>query len=500
MAVGELQPPSTEDPLVGTVLSDRYRIHKKLGEGGMGAVYLAEHVFIEKKVALKVLAPELSRKADLTQRFLQEAKSASRIGHENVIDISDFGQSPEGLVYFAMEFLPGNDLGHALRAGAMPWSRAKPILVQICKALRAAHNKGIIHRDMKPENVFLITKGGSNDFVKLLDFGIAKVQGVGGEDAPKLTQTGMIFGTPEYMAPEQAEGKVCDLRADLYAVGCVMYHMIAGQAPFQADSFMAMLTKHLLEEPIKPSKKRPDLGIPPILDDIVMKALRKNRDERWKDMDDMLAQIEAVPVDAAGTVSTAAPEQPRPLARGAETRQFGGGDAMPIIATTPRVSNTAMVTVGPGKFSETDFGDADLAPRAKPKSNNGLLIVGGLLVGGAIAAGVLIFGGNKEQAAAPPAATTNVAPAPVAAPPPAPAPEPVKAVEPAPAPAPEEPVAATPTPVAVPSPAEAKGSRHRDKRSDKPASYRKIDLNEPEPEKPAKPKEVAPELKGFPGQ
>src|SRR4051812_8377784 len=160
MAVGELRPPApTDDPLVGRVISERYRIIRKLGEGGMGAVYLAEHVFIEKKVALKVLAPELARRQDLGARFLQEAKSASRIGHENVIDISDFAQSPEGYVYIAMEYLDGVDLGQTVReAGPMAWLRAKNIVIQICKALRAAHQQGIVHRDMKPENIFLIQK------------------------------------------------------------------------------------------------------------------------------------------------------------------------------------------------------------------------------------------------------------------------------------------------------------------------------------------------------
>jgi serine/threonine-protein kinase len=154
----------------------------------MGAVYLAEHVFIEKKVALKVLANEMARRADLAARFLQEAKSASRIGQENIIDISDFGQTPEGLVFFAMEYLEGSDLGGTIReAGSLNWPRAQGIVLQICKALKAAHAQGIVHRDMKPENIFLITKEGKPDFVKLLDFGIAKVMGSMAEDAPRLT-------------------------------------------------------------------------------------------------------------------------------------------------------------------------------------------------------------------------------------------------------------------------------------------------------------------------
>src|SRR5579884_1248752 len=167
MPVGDANPPPAEDPLVGTVVSDRYRIVRKVGEGGMGAVYQAEHAVIGKRVALKVLFGDLSRRAELVGRFLQEAKSASRIGHENVIDISDFGQTPEGLVYIAMEFLEGQDLGRLLRAEpTMPWSRARPILMQIAKALQAAHAQGIIHRDMKPENIFLVQREGRPDFVK----------------------------------------------------------------------------------------------------------------------------------------------------------------------------------------------------------------------------------------------------------------------------------------------------------------------------------------------
>src|SRR4051812_44237688 len=254
MPVGDAQPP-TDDPLIGRVLSERYRILRKVGEGGMGTVYLSEHALIEKKIALKVLFPELTRRADLVARFLQEAKSASRIGHENVIDISDFGQSPEGLVYIAMEYLDGQDLGQLLKAaGPLTWPRARPILMQIAKALRAAHEHGIIHRDMKPENVFLIQRDARPDFVKVLDFGIAK--SIGQDDGgPRLTQAGMIFGTPEYMSPEQAQGQAPDHRVDIYALGCLMYHLLTGEVPFESDNFMGTLTKHMLE-PVVPLRER----------------------------------------------------------------------------------------------------------------------------------------------------------------------------------------------------------------------------------------------------
>jgi serine/threonine-protein kinase len=283
MPVGDAQPPGP-DPLIGRVLSDRYRIQRKLGEGGMGVVYQAEHALIEKKIALKILFPELTRRTELVARFLQEAKSASRIAHENVIDISDFGQSPDGLVYIAMEYLDGVDLGHVLRnGGPMPWQRARAILMQIGKALRAAHDHGIIHRDMKPENIFLIQRDGHPDFVKVLDFGIAKVVNLD-EDGPRLTQTGMIFGTPEYMSPEQAQGQTPDYRVDIYAVGCIMYHLLTGQVPFTADSFMGILTKHMLEPVIPPRQRRPDLDIPEDIEAVVMRAVQKERNARWEDM------------------------------------------------------------------------------------------------------------------------------------------------------------------------------------------------------------------------
>jgi serine/threonine protein kinase len=286
MPVGDASPPAADDPLIGTVVSARYRIIRKVGEGGMGAVYQAEHALIEKRVALKILFQDLTRRPDLVARFLQEAKSASRIGQENVIDISDFGQSADGLVYIAMEYLDGQDLGKTLRAEKqLSWTRTRPILMQIAKALRAAHSHGIIHRDMKPENVYLVQREGRADFVKVLDFGIAKVVSADDNDGPRLTQTGMIFGTPEYMSPEQAQGHPPDHRLDVYAVGCLMYHMLTGAVPFTADSFMGILTKHLLEPVVPPRRRRPDLDIPADVEAVCLRAMEKNRENRWPDMD-----------------------------------------------------------------------------------------------------------------------------------------------------------------------------------------------------------------------
>ncbi len=278
-----------EDPLLDTILADRYRIQRRVGEGGMGVVYEAEHVVLEKRVALKVLSPDLSRKKELVERFFREAKAASRIGHENIVDITDIDRTADGIVFFAMEFLDGMDLGTLIeKEEFIPWERAKNIIVQICRALGAAHAKGIIHRDLKPENIFLIRHGDRDDFVKVVDFGIAKFTGVD-EEGRKLTKTGMIFGTPDYMSPEQASGKKPDHRIDVYALGVILYEMITGKVPFEADSFMGILTKHMFEEPDPPSKKRPDLDIPHDVEELILRAMHKDRDQRFHSMSEFAA-------------------------------------------------------------------------------------------------------------------------------------------------------------------------------------------------------------------
>ncbi len=273
-----------KDSLLGSVLAGRYRIKRMVGEGGMGKVYEAEHIVLEKRVALKVLNPEYATKQDLRDRFLQEARAASRINHEHIVDITDFGTTDAGTVFFAMEFLDGHDLGTVLaRDGALPWPRARDIAVQVARALAAAHSKGIIHRDLKPENIFLVEREGRKDFVKVVDFGIAKLIGLD-ESQRKLTKTGVIFGTPDYMSPEQATGRPLDQRADVYALGVILYEMVAGRVPFDAPSFMAILTKHMFEDPLPPSLAAPELDIDAAVDALILKALEKEPDKRFQSM------------------------------------------------------------------------------------------------------------------------------------------------------------------------------------------------------------------------
>ncbi len=287
--------------LVNTVLADRYRVVKKLGEGGMGSVYLAEHTTINKKLAIKVLSPEFSHKQDLVDRFLQEARAASMIDQENVVEITDFGSTPNGSVFFVMEYLNGEDLSDTVKNnGRLPWSRVKPIMLQVVDALKAAHAAGIIHRDMKPENCFRIKRGSNEDFIKVLDFGIAKVTSDEGDGGGKnLTRTGMIFGTPEYMSPEQAKGEKVDARVDVYALGVILYELLTGRVPFTADTFMGILTKHMFEPPAAPSTIVPDANIPEEVEAIILKALQKDREYRFQSMEDMGVAIEAVGTGSA---------------------------------------------------------------------------------------------------------------------------------------------------------------------------------------------------------
>jgi len=281
--MAELDPRTapSADPLIGRVVSDRYRIVRKLGEGGVGSVYFADHLLVNRKVALKVLLPDVSR-PKMVDLFLEEARTVARIGHENVIDIFYGGRSPDGFVFLAMEYLEGVDLARVVHEqGAMPWDRARGILLQVAHALGAVHQHGIIHRDVKPGNVFLIDRDGRHDFVKVLDFGVAKVVA-----STRETETGqgMVTGTPEYMAPEQALADRIDHRADIYSLGCVMYELVTGETPFTAGTILQMLAKHVNDVPEPPSARRPDLDISAEIDAIVMRALEKDPDRRWPDM------------------------------------------------------------------------------------------------------------------------------------------------------------------------------------------------------------------------
>ncbi|MCA9710580.1 MAG: serine/threonine protein kinase [Myxococcales bacterium] len=275
----------------GVVLGDRYRIVECIGMGGMATVFRAEHVEIGKSVAIKVLGEELARKPALVERFLQEARAASAVRHPNIVEITDFGYVREGLPYYVMEYLEGESLARRLgREGRLPWSVARRITLQLCKALAATHERGVVHRDMKPDNVILVESGGDPDFVKVLDFGIAKVVSDDGDRG--LTRTGVIMGTAAYMSPEQAKSQAIDARTDLYAVGVMLYEMLAGRVPFDGDGVMEVLTKHIIE-PVPPLRRAAP-RITGAVERVVQRALHKDRDQRYASARALAEALEAL--------------------------------------------------------------------------------------------------------------------------------------------------------------------------------------------------------------
>jgi len=267
--------------LVGQVVADRYHIIKKLGEGGMGAVYLGEHVKMGRKSAIKVMNPGMAADPDAISRFNREASNASRISHPNVCQIYDFGETPDGVIYLAMEFIEGAALTDLIeKEGALPPVRAARILKQAADALASAHDLGIVHRDLKPDNIMIVQAKDGSDIVKVVDFGIAKAV-AGDEAGQKVTKTGLVVGTPEYMSPEQLSGDKLDGRSDIYSLGLVFYRMLTGVLPFQADSAQETMIKRLTDEPMALEAARPDIVFPPALQAVLDKALARLPSERY---------------------------------------------------------------------------------------------------------------------------------------------------------------------------------------------------------------------------
>ena len=286
-------PQDFPDPYIGVVLADRFVVEAKVGEGGFGAVYKGKQIGTGRQVALKLLHPEMTQDENLVARFRREGLVMCNLRDAHTVTTYDFAQTPEGTLFIAMELLEGKSLHDVFYSQApIDWRRMFKIVTQMCSSLGEAHSQGIVHRDLKPENIYLESRSGDPEFVKILDFGIAKVMRGEGNQAPQLTATGQTLGTLEYMSPEQLMGKELDGRSDIYTVGVLVYEMITGRLPFpDAKGPAALITAQLREVPPPPSAVNPNGKIPPGVDQIILKMLAKDKAQRYANVEEMRVAV-----------------------------------------------------------------------------------------------------------------------------------------------------------------------------------------------------------------
>ncbi len=345
----------TKDPLIGTMVG-RFRLVRKLGGGGMGTIYLGEHASIGSKVAVKFLHEHLASNEALVQRFLAEARAVNLIGHENIINIFDMNVLPPRRHYLVMEYLDGNPLASFLRGPVAP-SVAVPILTQVCDALHAAHAHGVIHRDLKPENIFLLRRERTPWFVKVLDFGIAKL--LDRAEARAQTAAGIIMGTPEYMAPEQWMGQSVDGRTDLYALGNIAYTLLTGRRPFGGDGLGSLLQAHMKQVPASPRNVNPDVSA--ALSDVVMRAMAKRPEDRFRDAPEMREALERA------TAPAVRPASPIPAARTLVPSVTPAARLTPLSAPVARATPpTLPISRPPEAHVENLIARVTLSPGTEP--------------------------------------------------------------------------------------------------------------------------------------
>jgi serine/threonine protein kinase len=297
------------DPFIGReILGGQFKVVQKIGTGGMGSVYKAEQPEMNRMVAIKILHPKLAGRQDLTSRFRREARAMSQLTHPNTVKVFMYGELEEdGSLYIVMELLEGRNLNQTVRKeGPVSPERAIPILIQVCGALQEAHEMGIVHRDLKPENIFLCHQGGLTDYPKVLDFGLAKVtERQMRPGSLILTQEGMVFGTPEFMSPEQAQGRSLDARSDIYSLAVILYEVLTGKLPFLAKTPMEYIQKHVMEPPIPLNQRVPEKQFSPGLEAVLGKALAKKPDDRFQTATEFAEALRPYGSEAGAAYATA---------------------------------------------------------------------------------------------------------------------------------------------------------------------------------------------------
>jgi serine/threonine protein kinase len=359
--------------LVGSIIADRYHVMKKLGEGGMGQVYLVEHVKMGRKSALKVMHPGMVKDVDAISRFNREAANASRIAHANVAAVYDFGETADGIIYLAMEFVDGPPLTKLIEeTGGLPPKRAAEITRQTAEALAVAHDMGIVHRDLKPDNIMIGKTRDGDDIVKVVDFGIAKAAG---NAAQKVTKTGLVVGTPDYMSPEQLAGDALDGRSDIYALGLVTFNMLTGTLPFPSDSAQESMIMRLTDKPKTLAEMRPEVAWPAEVQTVLDKALERDASLRYQNATDfgrdLSRAIQHLDTPAA---SIAAPTAGPPASSTSAPSTRVAPPGMP----TPRSSPTVGVPA-PSRPSDSSSGMPTL-PATPPKRKILVPVVGSIAV------------------------------------------------------------------------------------------------------------------------
>ena len=503
-------PPTSDrppDPLIGQVVDDRYRIIRAIGRGGMGLIYEAQATRLGGRLcAVKVLLPEFAASGTAAARFAREAEVAARVKHPNVIDIFDTGTAASGLRYIAMELLTGEGLDRTLRRGPLPWPRAQHITLQICRALAAAHAAQVVHRDMKPENCFRVTREDDDDFIKVLDFGIAKLIDTEDRDEDsRLTSTGSVIGTYAYMSIEQIDGEPIDHRTDIWAVGVILHELLTGQLPFRGKN-QGQVWKAIHEHDLLPMRNlAPQMHIPAPAEAIVAQALARSLSERYPTIEALARAVASVQADGSqravtgklglptlppptlpaprrsaptlASAPTQAAESPRLSQRTDPVSMHGLTELMPeaaVVDTDETALADAPHSTRPEARTELAPARTELAPRARtesalastptapPPRRRAPLLLLALTALPVVALAVFLSQGTgptEPPRAAP--VTAEPAPAPVAAP----TPEPTTAPEPKPTP--PEPVAPGSTSIPTPEPGPAKATAPK-----KPESFK----------------------------